>query len=407
MGRGSGDLRRDGPRAGPASGPDGDPDEQAGGIWDSGVVVLDPDAALAALRTDPEAYGPLAGAPLLVVRVDGPPGEGGAAGRGGAAWSPAARTAAEVAALARHLPCVSVALCEDPAVVPPGIADVGFDILLTAAGDPPRPWVGRPGGVGGALRRLAAVAGAAPLASVALVQLLRLSEPLDVRDAVVAESFVYSQLQAGPEFAGWLARRPARPGPPAATVTGQPPVLVDRDGPILRVTLNRPHVRNAVDLATRDALVEAFRLAAADSTVSEIRLAGAGPSFCSGGDLAEFGTAPDPARAHAVRTSRSIPLAVIAAAARVTAYVHGGCVGAGVELSAFAGRVVAAPDTTFRLPEVEMGLVPGAGGTASVPRRVGRERAAFLALSGLPLAASEAAAWGLVDEIATPGRPHG
>jgi enoyl-CoA hydratase/carnithine racemase len=79
--------------------------------------------------------------------------------------------------------------------------------------------------------------------------------------------------------------------------------------------------------------------------------------------------------------------------------VHGACVGAGIELPAFARRVVARSDAFFQLPEVAMGLVPGAGGTVSIPRRVGRQRAAYLCLSAVRLDAETALAWGLVDEI--------
>ena len=88
-----------------------------------------------------------------------------------------------------------------------------------------------------------------------------------------------------------------------------------------------------------------------------------------------------------------------ACADRTRAEVHGACVGAGVELPAFAGRVVARGDARFQLPELRMGLVPGAGGTVSVPRRVGRQRAAWLALSGASVDAETALAWGLVDQI--------
>jgi enoyl-CoA hydratase/carnithine racemase len=82
-----------------------------------------------------------------------------------------------------------------------------------------------------------------------------------------------------------------------------------------------------------------------------------------------------------------------------TAWVHGTCVGAGIELPAFCPLVVAAPGTTFRLPEVSMGLVPGAGGTASIPARIGRHRAAYMALSGSAVTAETALDWGLVDSI--------
>ena len=83
----------------------------------------------------------------------------------------------------------------------------------------------------------------------------------------------------------------------------------------------------------------------------------------------------------------------------MTARVHDPSVGSGVELAAFAGRVVAAPDATFALPEVAMGLVPGAGGTVSIPARIGRHRTAWLALTGEALDAATALRWGLVDEI--------
>jgi enoyl-CoA hydratase/carnithine racemase len=85
----------------------------------------------------------------------------------------------------------------------------------------------------------------------------------------------------------------------------------------------------------------------------------------------------------------------------VEARVHGACIGAGAELPAFVGRVVAAEGTFFQLPELSMGLVPGAGGTASLPRRIGRQRTAWMALSGERVDVETALRWGLVDEIAS------
>ena len=84
---------------------------------------------------------------------------------------------------------------------------------------------------------------------------------------------------------------------------------------------------------------------------------------------------------------------------RLEASIHGPCIGAGIELPAFAGRVVAAQETTFRLPELAMGLIPGAGGTVSIPRRIGIHRTLYLALTGDVLDADTALAWGLVDEL--------
>jgi enoyl-CoA hydratase/carnithine racemase len=305
---------------------------------------------------------------------------------------------------------------------PSGLSGVG------ASGPSGPSGVGAPGsaaafvpGPAAALGAIAEMARRRPLACVALVQLLRLSAGVDVRDAVVAESFTYSSLQAGPEFAAWLAEhraaraaranhaagvagaaradRVARSGRSARTGDTEPAVLISREGAELRIVLNRPRVHNAVSTAVRDGLVAAFALLDADPTIRAAHLSGAGPSFSSGGDLTEFGDLQDPARAHVVRTTRSIPLAVARHAPVVTAHVHGTCVGAGVEIPSFAGTVRADPGTTFRLPEVPMGLVPGAGGTAGITRRIGRERTAFLGLTGWAVPATVALEWGLVDAI--------
>ena len=83
----------------------------------------------------------------------------------------------------------------------------------------------------------------------------------------------------------------------------------------------------------------------------------------------------------------------------MTAEVAGSCRGAGVELAAFCDQVVADRATTFALPELSLGLVPGAGGTVSLPRRIGRARAAWMALTGAVVDADSARSWGLVDRI--------
>jgi enoyl-CoA hydratase/carnithine racemase len=234
-----------------------------------------------------------------------------------------------------------------------------------------------------------------PQAALVLAGVLR-AAPSDAVAALNVESFAYSTLLGGPEFAGWLMRRGPRPLPPPLQ---QPPVLVDRDADTLHVTLNRPERRNAYGREMRDALVEALRLAVLDPSIKKVTLTGAGPAFSAGGDLDEFGTAPDLATAHFIRTSAGAGRLLYELADRVEVHVQGSCVGAGVELPAFADRVVARPGTTFRLPEVRMGLIPGAGGTVSLPRRIGRWRTCYLALSGQPLDAATALEWGLIDAI--------
>jgi enoyl-CoA hydratase/carnithine racemase len=149
----------------------------------------------------------------------------------------------------------------------------------------------------------------------------------------------------------------------------------------------------------RDELVEALEVAAADEAIELVELRGEGPNFCSGGDLSEFGTVSDTATAHWIRMQRNAGWWVDNLRQKTVVHVHGPCVGAGVELPAFAGTVVADAKATFALPEVTMGLIPGAGGTASIPRRIGRQRTAWMSLTGHTLTAQQARDWGLVDRI--------
>lgn len=243
------------------------------------------------------------------------------------------------------------------------------------------------------LDSIAAAVRANPLASHALTAVLRATEVLPVDEGLTVESLAYSMLLAGPEFARWLRER----GPMTPPPTGDEPVLLERDGDVLTITLNRPARHNAYAASLRDALVDALEVAALDPSLTVV-LRGAGRSFCSGGDLAEFGTTPDVATAHLIRTTRSAGRLLHALGDRLTIEVHGACIGAGTELSAFGRRVVVRGDAFFRLPEVAMGLIPGAGGTVSVTRRIGRQRTAWLALTGAPIGVETALAWGLVDE---------
>ena len=235
----------------------------------------------------------------------------------------------------------------------------------------------------------------APLAAATLVQTLRATESLPIPDALAVESLAYATLQGGPEHAAWLAARGARR---TADAPDAPAVVVSEASGTLVVTLARADRHNAYSARMRDELVAALDVALADPRLGVV-VRGQGPSFCSGGDLDEFGTRPDPATAHLVRTTRSAGRALAALAPRVRAEVHGACIGAGVELAAFAGTVVAEAGTFFQLPELAMGLVPGAGGTVSLPRRIGRQRTAELALTGRRLDATTAHAWGLVDGL--------
>lgn len=235
-----------------------------------------------------------------------------------------------------------------------------------------------------------------PQASTGLIQLLRQGSAISVHQGLLMESLMYSTLQHGAEFESWLNRRDSS----AAAVDAGPSTRIQRENDCLTITLNRPDKHNAFSATMRDELCQALYLAQTDSSIGQIVLKGQGPSFCAGGDLEEFGSARDASLAHLSRTTRSPASLMAALAARTTAQLHGACIGAGIELTAFAGRVVAREDTTFALPEVSFGLVPGAGGTVSIPRRIGRHRAGLLALSGHPIDAALALEWGLIDRLA-------
>jgi Enoyl-CoA hydratase/isomerase len=246
-----------------------------------------------------------------------------------------------------------------------------------------------------AARELGQAVAAAPRASLVLGQVLRATETLPVNEALDVESFAYSTLLGGPEFRRWLDGRGERQPVAAASQ----PVLVRRDGSRLLITLNRPERRNAYGRDLRDALTDALRIALLDTGLTRVVLDGAGPSFCSGGDLAEFGTAPDPVTAHFIRTQAGAARLIHALGPRIEVRVHGPCAGAGVELAAFAGTVVAAADSAFWLPETGMGLIPGAGGTVSIPRRIGRWRTLYLALTARHIDTPTALSWGLIDRV--------
>ncbi|RHW28965.1 enoyl-CoA hydratase/isomerase family protein [Nocardioides immobilis] len=302
-------------------------------------------------------------------------------------WSSPSVAAAVAALTERSIVTVGWSSTE----LPPSAATLLRALTLTLApAAPERSWVD------GAdqLEAIAAVVTAAPGAALTLTSLLPASERIGVYDALQLESLAYSTLLAGPEFAAWRARTPRHAVPPA-----EEPVLLARDGDQLNVTLNRPARHNAFGRAARDGLIEALDLALLDRSIESVVLKGAGPSFCSGGDLDEFGTAADPVDAHLVRLARSAGWRVHQLRGRLSVRLHGACIGAGVEVPSFAGRVEARPDTWFLLPELSMGLVPGAGGTVSLPRRIGRWRTAYLALSGVRLDAATAHEWGLVDAI--------
>jgi len=236
---------------------------------------------------------------------------------------------------------------------------------------------------------------AMPSAAAVIVQLLRLLPELSPKHGLTAESLAHGLLQGSAEHRRWIWERRGcdkMDRSPGA-------VVIERVDDRLLVTLDHPASSNSIDRAMRDALYDAFTLAALDPDLRTISLRGAGRTFSLGAELGEFGTTKDPATAHAIRACTLPARALARCADKLEVHVQGGCVGAGLEIAAWACRITAAPDAWFQLPELAMGILPGAGGCVSLTRRIGRQRTALLILSGKRISARQALGWGLIDAI--------
>lgn len=274
----------------------------------------------------------------------------------------------------------------------PAVDPVQFDVLLTSAEDAPAPWVSVKA-LDREVARLAAAMRACPVAATTLVRVLRMGEAMAADDALTMESLAYSTLLAGGEFRGWLSKR----GAVAALNGGE--LKLERDGDCLTVTLASPATRNAMTAAMRDALFEALANALDDPSAPDVLVRAEGGCFSTGGDFGEFGSATDMAMAHVIRSRRSVARLILALGERATVQFHGGAIGSGLEAFAGAGRRTARGDAWFQLPELAMGLIPGAGGTVTVARAIGRQRAAWMMLTGQRVRARQALAWGLIHGI--------
>jgi enoyl-CoA hydratase/carnithine racemase len=215
--------------------------------------------------------------------------------------------------------------------------------------------------------------------------------------AVAVESLAYSTLLWSEHFAAWRATRERH----AIADAGRARTRLERIDTAWVLTLTRAPKHNAFDAQMREELCDALDVIAAEPSLPVVLL-GEGRSFCSGGDLDEFGTAASPLAAHLVRGARSVARRLDRLAERLVVGVHGRCIGAGIELSAFATTVIATETASFLLPELALGLNLGAGGTISLPRRIGRHRTLALLLEPEPIDAFAARACGLVDEIVAP-----
>src|SRR5262245_27879605 len=171
------------------------------------------------------------------------------------------------------------------------------------------------------------------------------------------------------------------------------PVTIDRRGSIAVITVDNPPV-NALSHAVRLGLRDAVRQAGGDAGVQAAVLVCAGRTFIAGADITEFGKPmKEPGLHEVLDTIEQSPKPVIAA-------IHGTALGGGLEVALACHWRIGVRTARLGLPEVKLGLLPGAGGTQRLPRLVGVEKALSMIVSGEPIGAEEAHRGGLLDELA-------
>ena len=163
-------------------------------------------------------------------------------------------------------------------------------------------------------------------------------------------------------------------------------------GDVLVVTIDNPPV-NALGAAVRQGLLAAMQQAQADAAVAAVLLVGAGKAFIAGADIREFGKPPVPPALPEVCR------AIEGSDKPVVAVLHGAALGGGLEVALSAHYRLALPAATVGLPEVNLGLLPGSGGTQRAPRLMGVQAATAMMLSGQHLKAQAALQAGLVDKL--------
>jgi enoyl-CoA hydratase/carnithine racemase len=183
-------------------------------------------------------------------------------------------------------------------------------------------------------------------------------------------------------------------------VTDAPLLFEKSDHGVAWLTLNRPHVLNAMNMALRDEMWSAMAAVRDDPDVRAAVIRGAGDrAFCAGADISEFGTAPSYVAARRARQERDLWGAMLACTKPLVAAIHGFAFGAGCEMSLFCDIRIASEDATFALPEVTLGYIPSAGGTQTLPRAVPPGIARQMILTGQPIDAVTALRYGLVQRI--------
>jgi len=182
------------------------------------------------------------------------------------------------------------------------------------------------------------------------------------------------------------------------------PVLLEKHDGVAVVSLNRPRLLNAYNMAMRDALFEALEAVRDDPEIRAMILRGNGRAFCSGGDLNEFGSAPSVVVAREARWRRDVWGLLYNLPKPTIAAVHGIVAGGGFEMALLCDLCIAADDARFFYPETGVAMIPGVAGTQTTPRLAGWGRALDLVLTGREISAAQALEWGLIAEVVAAGR---
>jgi len=166
------------------------------------------------------------------------------------------------------------------------------------------------------------------------------------------------------------------------------------------VTLNRPEALNAFSVQMRDDLYEILSAIKADDEVRAVIFKGAGKrAFCAGADLKEFLTAPSVVKARSIRAVRDLWRLFLSMPQPLIAALHGYVLGSGIEIALYCDLRIASRDVIFGLPEAGLGILPGAGGTQTLPRAVGAAAALDMLLTGRRIGGQEALQAGLVNRL--------
>ena len=184
-------------------------------------------------------------------------------------------------------------------------------------------------------------------------------------------------------------------------LTADEAVVVERAGVVGIVTLNRPDAINALNDALRCGLARAFREAEADPEIRVVLLRASGSrGFCVGADIKEFRSATSLIAARRVDSTCAYIDAIASTTKPIIAAIHGFCLGGGFEIALACDLRVASSDAVFGLPEINLALIPGAGGTQRLPRLIGTGRALDLMLTGRHFGAEEALRLGVITGLA-------